>query len=247
MLVWWLTTPLSCRTGSSICGVAVSSHRRTPSRPDRRAVGPAAWTRRPARARRRRLAAVAVGLVGGLDGRLGAVVAVVVAVVVVRTVVRLGVVGRLVAPAEAGDDDDQAADGRQAEVEDEAVADDRQTGGEHEGPVRRRGQVHPGAVTRLRDLGAGGGGEAALVVLLVLAVPELVEVRHGRHGVEVVRRHRRLDHPLEAAGVPRVGPGADRGGPVAPPAGEDVPPEDEHRHCDDEHADGRRHVQKVEP
>ena len=48
------------------------------------------------------------------------------------------------------------------------------------------------------------------VVLLVLAVPELVEVRHGRHLVEVVGGHRRLDHPLEAAGVPRVGAGVDR-------------------------------------
>ena len=75
-----------------------------------------------------------------------------------------------------------AADRGQAEVEDEAVADERQAERQHEGPVRRRRQVHAGAVALLGDLVAGGDAhDLAVLVLLVLAVPELVEVRHGRH------------------------------------------------------------------
>ena len=58
------------------------------------------------------------GRVGGLAGLHlgpGAGVPVVVAVGPVVAVARLGGVGRLVAPAEPGDHDDQGADGRQAE------------------------------------------------------------------------------------------------------------------------------------
>ena len=48
--------------------------------------------------------------------------------------------------------------------------------GEHDRPVRRRRQVDAGGVAVLDDvLGGGDAHEAAVLVLAVLAVPELVE------------------------------------------------------------------------
>src|SRR5918997_5367093 len=213
VLVAWLGTPLSWSAGSVSCVANAVS-----------VIGGSLLVgggRGPAGGGGARGLEVAGGRVGGaavpgvdLVGIcLGTVVAVVVTAVVVRAVVGLGVVGRLVAPAEAGDDHDQAAEGGEAQVEDQAVTDDRQTGRHDERPVRRRRQVDTGAVTGLGDLRPGGDAhDLAGGVLLVLAVPELVEPRDGRRGVEVVGGDRRLHHPLEAAGVPRVGPGSDRVG-----------------------------------
>ena len=110
-------------------------------------------------------------------------------------------------PDEAGHHD-SAADGREDQVEDQAVADERQAGGEHERPVRRRRQVgprrrRPAWRPRRRWRPAPRAG----LVLLVLAVPEVVELGDDRVVVEVVLGGGRRDAPLEAAGVPRVGPG----------------------------------------
>ena len=77
---------------------------------------------------------------------------------------------------------------------------------QHERPVRRRGQVGAGRVAGHGDLLAGGDlHHAAVLVLAVLAVPEVVELGDDRVVVEVVLGGGRRDAPLEAAGVPRVG------------------------------------------
>ena len=61
-------------------------------------------------------------------------------------------------------------------------------------------------------LGLGDADQAAVLVVAVLAVPELVVLLDHGHLVEVVLRGRRRDHPLEAPGVPRIGAGVDLGG-----------------------------------
>src|SRR5690606_18085668 len=114
VLVWWLTTPLGCSSGSAGCAVIAVS-----------LIGGSLL--------------VGLGGAGGHADRLAlGTIAVGGRLVAVRlgTVVRLGVVGRLVAPAEAGEHQDHGARGGQAEVEDDAVADEQQADRQDQRPVR---------------------------------------------------------------------------------------------------------------
>ncbi len=86
---------------------------------------------------------------------------------------------------------------------------------------------------------------AAVVVLGVLAVPEVVEVGDERVVVEVVLRGRRRDAPFEAATVPWIGARRRQRGGLALGT-HDVDEEHHERQGDQEGADGRHHVPEVE-
>ena len=127
--------------------------------------------------------------------------------------VRIGIVGRFEGQPVDGEDEDERAGESESEVEDQAVADQRERDAQEDGPVRRRWEMDVVAVAGLGDLfGLGHADEAVVVGLAVLAVPELVAVRDDGRVVEVVRRRGRGGHPLERAGVPRVGTRVDPAG-----------------------------------
>ena len=123
-----------------------------------------------------------------------------------------------------------------------------QAGGEHERPVRRRRQVR-------RRAGRPSWRSSAPVATattrpfsssLYLRCQNSSRSRDDRDLVEVVRGGGRRDHPLEAAGVPRVGPRARQGAPVPASSGRCCRRSTQERDGDDEGADRGHHVPEVE-
>src|SRR5207237_10786284 len=100
--------------------------------------------------------------------------------------------------------------------------------------------LEPGDLGRL----SVAGDRSALLVLGVLAVPELVPGRDDRDLGEVVLGRRiRVRHPLDGAGVP----GIETGGLTPTGGADDVDDEHKDRCGDDERADGRDEVPEVPP
>ena len=132
------------------------------------------------------------GRCSGVVGRClaGSRVAVVVAAVigVVVGVAGVGVVRGLEAPVVDGRHDDHRTQYSQERVAvDDAVAEDREPDGHDDRPVGRRRQMDADRVARLDHLvGLGDADDLAVLVLAVLAVPELVEAVDLGDRVEVV-------------------------------------------------------------
>ena len=121
--------------------------------------------------------------------------------------------GSIAQPRDAEEPDDDADREDPPVLEHEAVADDRQAEREDSGQYDGDGMwmLCGSKSTGVRSsivAGAARGQlhQPALVVLGVLAVPELVAVRDDRDLGEVVLGRRRRRHPLERARVPRVVP-----------------------------------------
>src|SRR3954447_12532687 len=113
-------------------------------------------------------------LLGGSGLAAGVVGRGVVALVVVMAGVRIG--GGLHDPAVDARDDAHGTERGVPEVVDQAPGHPWEAEGQHDRPVRRRGQVDVLGIALLDDvLGGGDAHQATALVLAVLAVPEVVE------------------------------------------------------------------------
>ena len=119
---------------------------------------------------------------------------------------RVGVINRFKSPSENPHADQQTARNAKPQVEDQAIADQRQAHSQYQRPERWRRQMHAlGRAVLGCFFNRGDLHDLPVVIETVFAVPPFVETLNRGDLIKVVLRSRRRNHPLKGPGIPRIG------------------------------------------